>query len=62
MTPPSGKDNWALANFVESFDDWKEQLRRAVDWPVSLVATGTGFEMESEIRATGICLWRREEV
>jgi predicted nucleotidyltransferase len=59
MMPPDGKHNWALANYVQFFDDWKEELRRAVDWPVSLTAIGPNFDMDAEVRKTGVCLWHR---
>ena len=32
LMPPSGKTNWALAAFVEFFEDWKSELRVAVNW------------------------------
>jgi predicted nucleotidyltransferase len=60
LMPPSGKTNWALAAYVESFEDWKAELRAAVNWPVSLVAIGAKFEMDDTVRGTGIVLWRRD--
>jgi predicted nucleotidyltransferase len=60
LMPPSGKTNWALAAYVESFEDWKTELRAAVDWPVSLVAIGPNFEMDDTVRTTGIVLRRRD--
>jgi predicted nucleotidyltransferase len=60
LTPPSGKQNWALAAYVESFDAWKSELRAAVEWDVSLVAIGPRFEMDTVVRTTGIPLWRRD--
>ncbi|MFB9268038.1 nucleotidyltransferase family protein [Bradyrhizobium erythrophlei] len=54
MMPPIGKTNWALANYVENFDEWKAQLRDAVDWPISLVAIGPKEDMDKEVRRTGI--------
>ena|ERR1700688_1446917 len=59
LMPPTGKHDWALTAFVESFDAWKSQLRAAVEWDVSLVAIGPGFEMDTIVRTTGIRLWRR---
>jgi predicted nucleotidyltransferase len=59
MMPADGKHNWALANYVEFFEIWKAELRDAVNWPVSLIAIGPSFDMDSEVRETGICLWRR---
>jgi hypothetical protein len=58
--PPDGKTNWALAAYVESFDDWKTELGAAVNWSVSLVAIGPKFEMDEIVRTTGIVLWRRD--
>ena len=26
LMPPTGRHNWALANFVEFFDEWKDEL------------------------------------
>jgi predicted nucleotidyltransferase len=52
LMPPNGRDNWALANFFERFDDWKSELREAVAWPVSLVAIGPKFDMDAEVRAS----------
>jgi predicted nucleotidyltransferase len=60
LMPPDGDHNWALGNFFAHFDDWKAQLSDAVDWPVSLVAIGPKFDMDEEVRGTGIRLWRRE--
>jgi predicted nucleotidyltransferase len=60
LMPPSGKTNWALAAYVESFEEWKAELRAAVNWPVSLVAIGAKFEMDDTVRGTGIVLWRRD--
>lgn len=60
LMPPSGKTNWALAAFVEFFEDWKSELRAAVDWDVDLVAIGKDFEMDTIVRSTGILLWRRD--
>ena len=60
LMPPTGKHNWALANFVQGFDDWKAQLRDAVDWPVSLISIGADSELDGEVRATGVCLFRRQ--
>jgi hypothetical protein len=31
MAPPDGNHNWGVGNFVECFDDWKAELRDAVD-------------------------------
>jgi predicted nucleotidyltransferase len=63
LMPPDGNHNWALGNFIFLFDDWKAELRQAVDWPISLVAigptTGPKFEMDDEVLGTGILLWRR---
>jgi predicted nucleotidyltransferase len=60
LMPPSGKTNWALAAYVEAFDDWKAEFRAAVNWSVSLVAIGPKFEMDDTVRDTGIVLWRRD--
>jgi predicted nucleotidyltransferase len=60
LMPPNGKHNWALAAYCESFDAWKSELRAAVDWDVSLVAIGPGFEMDTVVRTTGVLLWRRD--
>jgi predicted nucleotidyltransferase len=60
LMPPSGRHNWALAAYVESFDEWKSKLRATVQWDVSLVAIGSGFEMDTIVRTTGILLWRRD--
>jgi predicted nucleotidyltransferase len=60
LMPPSGKHNWALATYAEFFDEWKSELRAAVDWDVSLVAIGPGFEMDHTVRSAGIVLWRRD--
>ena len=60
LMPPDGKTNWALATYVELFDDWKAELGAAVNWPVSLVAVGPKFEMDDTVRTTGIILWRRD--
>ena len=59
LMPPDGKHNWALANWVEFFDQWKAELKSALDWPVSLTAIGKGFEMDDEVRSTGVRIWRR---
>jgi|GEM_PF-2774845 len=59
LMPPTGNHNWALANFIEFFDDWKAELRNTINWPVSLVAIGSNYDMDAEVRKTGICLWRR---
>jgi predicted nucleotidyltransferase len=59
LMPPSGNDNWALAAYVESFEQWKSELRAVVEWDVSLVAIGPGFEMDTIVRTTGVLLWRR---
>jgi hypothetical protein len=55
-----GKTNWALAAYVESFEDWRSELRAAVNWPISLVAIGPKFEMDDTVRTTGIALWQRD--
>jgi predicted nucleotidyltransferase len=60
LMPPDGGHNWALGNFVVLFDDWKTELCNAVNWPVSLVAFGPKFDMNQEVRSTGLMLWRRE--
>jgi predicted nucleotidyltransferase len=60
LMPPSGKHNWALAAYVESFDEWKSELRQIVEWDISLVAIGPDFEMDTIVRTTGILLWRRD--
>jgi predicted nucleotidyltransferase len=60
LMPPDGKTNWALAAYVESFDDWKTELGAAVNWSVSLVAIGPKFEMDDIVRTTGIVLWRHD--
>jgi len=60
LMPPDGKTNWALAAYVESFEDWKSELRAAVNWPISLVAIGPKFEMDDTVRTTGIALWQRD--
>ena len=59
LMPPSGSHNWALANYFDLFDDWKAELSDAVDWPVSLVAIGPKYDMDAEVRSTGICIWHR---
>jgi hypothetical protein len=59
LMPPSGNNNWALAAYVESFEQWKSELRAVVEWDVSLVAIGPGFEMDTIVRTTGVLLWRR---
>src|ERR1700684_2319888 len=46
LMPPDGKTNWALATYIQFFDDWKAELRAAVNWPVSLVAIGPTFDMD----------------
>jgi len=62
LMPPTGKTNWALAAYVESFDDWKAELRDAIDWEIELVAIGPDFEMDQEVRTTGVRLWVRETI
>jgi predicted nucleotidyltransferase len=59
LMPPTGNDNWALAAFIEYFDEWKTQLRALLNWEVSLVAIGPKFEMDSVVRTSGVLLWRR---
>ena len=61
LMPPDGNHNWALANWVEFFDQWKAELKSAVNWPVSLTAIGEGYDMNDEVRRTGVCIWRRSE-
>lgn len=56
LMPPIGNHNWALANFVQFIEDWKAELRNAVDWPIRLVAIGPNYEMDAEVRSTGVCL------
>jgi predicted nucleotidyltransferase len=60
LMPPDGDHNWALGNYFVLFDDWKAELRSAVNWPVSLVAIGPKFDMDEEVRRTGVRLWRRQ--
>jgi predicted nucleotidyltransferase len=60
LMPPTGKQNWALAAYVEFFEAWKSELRAAVDWDINLVAIGPDFEMDTIVRTTGILLWRRD--
>ena len=60
LMPPRGKHNWALAAFIEFFDDWKAELKEAVAWDVSLVAIGPDFDMNDVVRNSGVRLWRRE--
>jgi predicted nucleotidyltransferase len=40
LMPPTGKHNWAIAAYVEFFEDWNSDLRKAVHWDVSLTAIG----------------------
>jgi len=60
LMPPNGKHNWALAAYIEFFEDWKSELRAALDWNVSLVAIGPDFDMDIVVRNSGTVLWRRE--
>ena len=60
LMPPTGKHNWAIAAYVEFFEDWKSDLRKAVHWDVSLTAIGPGLDMDAEVRDTGMLLWRRD--
>jgi len=62
LMPPSGKTNWALAAYVESFKVWKADLQAAVDWDVSLIAIGPGFDLDDVVRMTGVCIWARDEI
>jgi predicted nucleotidyltransferase len=61
LMPPTDNINWALAAYVEFFDDWKAELRVALNREVSLVAIGSGYEMNTEVRATGTRLWSRDD-
>jgi predicted nucleotidyltransferase len=60
LMPPTGKHNWALAAYVEFFDEWKGQLAAAVAWKVSLIAIGADSDLDEEVRKTGRLIWRRE--
>jgi predicted nucleotidyltransferase len=59
LMPATGTHNWALAAYVEFFEKWKQELRDAVGWDISLTAIGPGCDMDEEVRATGVVLWRR---
>jgi predicted nucleotidyltransferase len=60
LMPAIGKHNWvALAAYCDPLDEWKSELRKAVEWNVSLVAIGPGFEMDTIVRTAGVRLWRR---
>ena len=60
MMPPTDGTNWAGAAYVENFYCWKRQLRFSIDWNVDLVAIGPKFDMDEEVRTTGVRLWVRE--
>jgi predicted nucleotidyltransferase len=59
LVPPTNNHNWALWAYIKLFDEWKEQLRQAVSWSVSLVAIRPGFDMDKEVRETGVLVWKR---
>jgi predicted nucleotidyltransferase len=59
LVPPTNNHNRALWAYIELFDEWKDQLRQAVSWSVSLVAIGPGFDMDKEVRETGVLIWKR---
>jgi len=60
LMPPNGKHNWALAAYVEFFDEWKAEFRAILEWNVSLVAIGPDFDMDTIVRTSGVRLWHRE--
>jgi predicted nucleotidyltransferase len=65
LTPPKGKENWALQNwFSPTSDKWKPQLegivRRNVDLEVMLPGA-PGPDYDSMVRCFGVRLWTRSE-
>lgn len=60
LMPPIEGTDWAMFAYFDNFYCWKGQLRFAVDWNVDLVAIGPKFEMEEEVKATGVRVWARE--
>lgn len=59
LMPPTGNTDWALGAYVDSFDEWKAELRAAVDWKVSLVVIGHNPKTDPEVRDSGVRLWAR---
>jgi predicted nucleotidyltransferase len=65
LTPPKGKDNWALANwFSPASSKWKRQLEEIVGRDVDLeamVPSAPGPDYDSMVRCFGIRLWNRDD-
>ena len=59
--PPTGNDNWAAEAYAWHFDEWKAELKALLNWEISLAPIGPGFDMDAEVRATGVRLWRRKQ-
>src|SRR5262249_42346786 len=49
----------AMFAYFDAFEEWKEELKAAVDWEVDLRAIGHDRRLDSVVRSTGVRLWTR---
>jgi predicted nucleotidyltransferase len=59
LMPPTGKHNWAFANFIEFKDQWRRELEAIVGRHVSLEPI-TPEEPGTAIVKNWVMVWRQE--
>jgi predicted nucleotidyltransferase len=60
LMPPVRNHDWALTTYLALSVDWQRQLEKMVGRHVSLTAIVPDTPGDTEVRATGVLLWRRK--
>lgn len=58
LMPPREDHNWALPDYFALANDWRRELKKIVG-RVSFTAIVPNTPGDTEVRKTGVLLWRR---
>jgi predicted nucleotidyltransferase len=59
LMPAKGDHNWAFGDYFALANDWRHALEKIVGRHVSFTAIVPTTPGDTEVRTTGILLWRR---